>query len=144
MTKVRSLFPLNLLASQPDNDRSCCCKLLPQHLELHPCTPLPVHSEAGYTFPWRTGAQPQHSYILAPQRVQAGDEVVSGSEGAIRPGNSFPLSSIPIGQAIHNVELYPGRGGQMARAAGVSATLITKGAAPCMGSAARSPVEKVS
>ena len=60
---------------------------------------------------------------------------MSGSEGAIRPGNSFPLSSIPIGQAIHNVELYPGRGGQMARAAGVSATLVSKGAASCVGSA---------
>ena len=80
------------------------------------------------------GDREQHSYILAPQRVAPGDTVLSGPTGAIRPGNSFPLASIPLGQQIHNVELYPGRGGQMARAAGVSATLISKGVTKgCLG-----------
>ena len=68
-----------------------------------------------------------HSYILAPQRLAPGDEVTAGQAGAIRPGNCMPLASIPVATQISNVELYPGRGGQLARAAGVAATLISKG-----------------
>src|SRR5437660_6165807 len=58
------------------------------------------------------------SYILAPQRLKAGDKVVSGDKVDIKPGNAMPLRSIPVGTVVHNVEMKPGRGGQIARAAG--------------------------
>src|ERR1043165_102039 len=56
------------------------------------------------------------SYILAPQRLKAGDKVVSGDKVDIKPGNAMPLRSIPVGTVVHNVEMKPGRGGQIARA----------------------------
>ena len=58
------------------------------------------------------------SYILAPQRLQVGDKVISGRQVDIKPGNSMPLSAMPIGTIVHNVELKPGKGGQLARSAG--------------------------
>lgn len=58
------------------------------------------------------------AYILAPQRVKAGDVVVSGLRTDIKPGNAAQLRSIPVGTVVHNVELKPGRGGQIARSAG--------------------------
>ena len=58
------------------------------------------------------------SYILAPQRLAVGDKVESGKDAAIKPGNALPLGSIPVGTIVHNVELQPGRGGQIARSAG--------------------------
>ena len=67
------------------------------------------------------------SYMLAPQNMKPGDAVAFGPGAPIRTGNSLPLSSIPLGAAIHNVELLPGRGGQMARSAGTSCTLISRG-----------------
>ena len=60
----------------------------------------------------------EQSYILAPQRLAAGDTVVSGERVDVKPGNAMPLASIPIGTIVHNVELKPGKGGQIARAAG--------------------------
>lgn len=69
----------------------------------------------------------QYSYILAPQGLGPGDEVRAGPDAPIRPGSTLPLSAIPVGMQIHNVELRPGRGGQLARAAGASATLVKKG-----------------
>lgn len=68
-----------------------------------------------------------HSYVLAPQDVVAGQVLSSGEGAAIRPGNSLPLRAIPIGMQIHNIEMQPGRGGQLARAAGTSCTLVKKG-----------------
>ena len=68
------------------------------------------------------------SYILAPAALAVGDAVRSGPAAAIRPGNALPLINIPVGQAIHNIELKPGAGGQLARAAGTSAVLASKGA----------------
>ncbi|MDR0884207.1 MAG: 50S ribosomal protein L2 [Oscillospiraceae bacterium] len=65
-------------------------------------------------------------YILAPVGLKVGDTVVSGPEADIKPGNALPLANIPTGTLIHNVELYPGRGGQFARGAGVSAQLMAK------------------
>jgi len=65
-------------------------------------------------------------YIIAPLGLQVGDTVVSGETADIRPGNALALKDIPIGTVVHNVELYPGRGGQMARAAGVSVQLLAK------------------
>lgn len=65
-------------------------------------------------------------YILAPVGLKVGDTVVSGSEAEIRPGNSLPISRIPLGTMIHNVELKEGRGGQMVRSAGAAAQLLAK------------------
>jgi len=66
------------------------------------------------------------SYILAPQRLQVGATVMSGPEAEIAVGNCLPLANMPTGTVVHNVELQPGRGGQMARSAGVSIQLMAK------------------
>src|SRR5690349_1065750 len=60
----------------------------------------------------------EQAYILAPQRLQPGDKVVSGERADIKPGNAMPLKNIPVGTIVHNVELKPAGGGQLARAAG--------------------------
>jgi len=65
-------------------------------------------------------------YILAPQGLQVGDMVVSSATADIKPGNAMPLLNIPTGTQVHNVELKPGKGGQMARAAGSYAQLMAK------------------
>ncbi len=64
------------------------------------------------------------SYILAPQRLAPGDKVIAGAQVDVKPGNAMPLSSIPIGTIIHNIELKPGKGGQLARSAGTFAQLV--------------------
>jgi large subunit ribosomal protein L2 len=64
------------------------------------------------------------AYILAPQRLKAGDQVVSGERVDVKPGNAMPLRSIPVGTIVHNVELKQGRGGQMARSAGTYLQLV--------------------
>jgi len=66
------------------------------------------------------------SYILAPQRLKVGDQVVAGARVDIKPGNAMPLSAIPVGTIIHNVELKVGAGGKMARSAGTFAQLVGK------------------
>ncbi|HIR53491.1 MAG TPA: 50S ribosomal protein L2 [Candidatus Onthovicinus excrementipullorum] len=66
------------------------------------------------------------SYILAPEGLKAGDKVESGVSADIKPGNALPLSAIPTGTFVHNVELNPGRGGQLARSAGNAAQLMAK------------------
>ena len=68
------------------------------------------------------------SYILAPQRLQAGDKVVSGERADIKPGNAMQLKNIPVGTIVHNVEMKPGRGGQIARAAGSYVQLVGRDA----------------
>lgn len=65
-------------------------------------------------------------YMLAPNGLQVGDTVVSGPDAPIRTGNALPLEVIPTGSQVHNIELYPGRGGQMVRSAGTSAQLMAK------------------
>lgn len=65
-------------------------------------------------------------YILAPNGLKVGDVVVSGPDADIKPGNALPLINIPTGTFIHNVELYPGKGGQLARSAGNMAQLMAK------------------
>jgi large subunit ribosomal protein L2 len=60
----------------------------------------------------------EQAYILAPQRLAVGDKVEAGKGADIKPGNALPLGSIPVGTIVHNVELQPGRGGQIARSAG--------------------------
>jgi len=66
------------------------------------------------------------AYILAPQRLRAGDSVISGSTVDVKPGNALPLQNIPVGTIIHNVEMKPGKGGQIARSAGTYVQLIGK------------------
>ena len=68
------------------------------------------------------------SYILAPQRVNVGDQVISGEKVDIKPGNAMPMENMPVGTIIHNVEMKPGAGGQIARAAGTYVQLIGKDA----------------
>lgn len=65
-------------------------------------------------------------YILAPLGLKVGDKVMSGANADIRPGNAMPLRNIPLGTTIHNIELYPGKGGQLVRSAGASAQLMAK------------------
>jgi large subunit ribosomal protein L2 len=66
------------------------------------------------------------SYILAPQRLRAGDTVEAGDRADIKPGNAKPLASIPVGTIVHNIEMKPGAGGKIARAAGTYAQLVGK------------------
>src|SRR5436305_7498077 len=68
------------------------------------------------------------SYILAPQRLRAGDKVVSGQRVDIKPGNAMPMAAMPVGTIVHNVELKIAGGGKMARAAGTYAQLVGKDA----------------
>jgi large subunit ribosomal protein L2 len=68
------------------------------------------------------------SYILAPQRLKAGDQVVASARADIKPGNAMPLSAIPVGTIVHNIEMKPGAGGKIARAAGQYAQLVGKDA----------------
>lgn len=71
-------------------------------------------------------ADGEKRYILSPVGLQVGDEILSGSQADIKVGHALELKSMPLGTSIHNVELQPGRGGQMARAAGTSAQLVAK------------------
>jgi len=66
------------------------------------------------------------SYILAPQRLNVGDVVTSGERADIKPGNAMPLKNIPIGTIVHNVEMKPGKGGQIGRSAGAYVQLVGK------------------
>jgi large subunit ribosomal protein L2 len=68
----------------------------------------------------------EKTYILAPQGLKAGDTVIAGAEVEPRVGNCLPLARIPLGMTVHNVELQPGRGGQICRSAGCSATLTAR------------------
>lgn len=65
-------------------------------------------------------------YIIAPVGLSIGDPVVSGTEADIKPGNTLPIRNIPVGTVVHNIELYPGRGAQVCRAAGASAQIMAK------------------
>src|SRR6266567_2190305 len=66
------------------------------------------------------------SYILAPQRLKAGDKIVAGQRVDIKPGNAMPLAAIPVGTIVHNIEMKVGAGGKIARAAGTYAQLVGK------------------
>jgi len=71
-------------------------------------------------------ADGEKRYILAPQGLQVGAQLMAGPEAEIKVGNALPLRNIPLGTMVHNVELYPGRGGQLARSAGTQAQLMAK------------------
>lgn len=66
------------------------------------------------------------AYIIAPQRLKVGDEVIAGARADIKPGNAMPLSAVPVGTIIHNIELKAGAGGKIARSAGTYAQLVGK------------------
>ena len=68
----------------------------------------------------------ERRYILAPVGLGAGDTVVAGAAADIKPGNTLPIANIPVGTVIHNIELYPGKGAQLVRSAGVAAQLMAK------------------
>jgi large subunit ribosomal protein L2 len=69
-------------------------------------------------------ADDELAYILAPQRLKAGDTVVAGAKVDVKPGNAMPLGAMPVGTIVHNVEMKPGKGGQIARSAGTYAQLV--------------------
>ena len=71
-------------------------------------------------------ADGERRYILAPVGLAAGDKVISSEKADIKPGNALPISAIPVGTVIHNIEIYPGKGGQLVRSAGVAAQLMAK------------------
>ncbi|OIK14416.1 50S ribosomal protein L2 [Bacillus sp. MUM 116] len=71
-------------------------------------------------------ADGEKRYILAPKNLQVGMEVMSGPEADIKVGNALPLANIPVGTVVHNIELKPGKGGQLVRAAGTSAQVLGK------------------
>ncbi len=70
----------------------------------------------------------EKAYILAPQRLKAGDKVISASKADIKPGNAMPLKNMPVGTIVHNVELRAGKGGQLVRSAGCYAQVVGKDA----------------
>ena len=71
-------------------------------------------------------ADGEKRYILAPYGVKVGDKLYSGADADIKAGNALPLEAIPVGTMVHNIELQPGKGGQLARAAGMAAQLMAK------------------
>ena len=71
-------------------------------------------------------ADGEKAYILAPAGLKVGMKVMSGAEAEVRPGNCLPLSAIPVGTMVHNIELYPGKGGQLVRSAGNGAQVMAK------------------
>ena len=71
-------------------------------------------------------------YVLAPQGLKVGDTISAGPEAELRTGNALPLANIPTGMQVHNIELQPGRGGQLARGAGTSVQLMAKEGATCL------------
>jgi len=70
----------------------------------------------------------EQAYILAPQRLAVGDSVVSGDKVDVKPGNAMPLSAMPVGTIVHNIEMKPGKGGQIARSAGTYAQYLGRDA----------------
>jgi large subunit ribosomal protein L2 len=99
--RIKDGVPANVVAVEYDPNRNC------RILLLH----------------YVDGAK---SYILAPTGVQVGDLLQSGQGAEVRPGNALPLRYIPVGTNVHNIELKPGGGGQMARSAGTSVRLVAK------------------
>lgn len=66
----------------------------------------------------------ERAYILAPQRLNAGDKIIAAEKADVKPGNAMPLKNMPVGTIIHNIEMKPGKGGQMIRSAGAYAQLV--------------------
>lgn len=86
----------------------------------------------------------EQSYILAPQRLAAGDQVLASEKADIKPGNAMPLRSMPVGTIVHNVEMKPGKGGQLARSAGTYVQLVGRDGAFAILKLTSGEVRKVS
>jgi len=86
----------------------------------------------------------EQSYILAPQRLTAGDQVLASEKADIKPGNAMPLRSMPVGTIVHNVEMKPGKGGQLARSAGTYVQLVGRDGASAILKLTSGEVRKVS
>jgi large subunit ribosomal protein L2 len=71
-------------------------------------------------------ADGERRYILAPKGLRAGTKIISGEDAPIKPGNALPMRAIPVGTTIHNIEMKPGKGGQLVRSAGGSAQLVAR------------------
>ena len=71
-------------------------------------------------------ADGEKAYILAPEGLKVGQQIMNGADAEVRVGNCLPLANIPVGTMIHNIELYPGKGGQLVRSAGNAAQLMAK------------------
>ncbi len=99
--KRQSVAPATVIGIEYDPNRSAYIALL--------------QNEAG-----------EKSYIIAPVGLKDGDVVYTGADADIKPGNTLPIENIPVGTFIHNIELYPGKGAQLVRSAGVAAQLISK------------------
>ena len=99
--KRQSLAPATVIGIEYDPNRSAYIALL--------------QNEAG-----------EKSYIIAPVGLKDGDTVYTGPDADIKPGNTLPIENIPVGTFFHNIELYPGKGAQLVRSAGVAAQLISK------------------
>ena len=99
--KRQSLAPATVIGLEYDPNRSAYIALL--------------QNDAG-----------EKSYIIAPVGLKDGDRVYTGADADIKPGNTLPIENIPVGTFIHNIELYPGKGAQLVRSAGVAAQLISK------------------
>lgn len=84
------------------------------------------------------------SYILAPQRLVAGDQILASEKADIKPGNAMPLKSMPVGTIVHNVEMKPGKGGQLARSAGTYVQLVGRDGAFAILKLTSGEVRKVS
>ena len=74
----------------------------------------------------------EQAYILAPQRLAIGDKIIAGAKVDIKPGNAMPFSGMPIGTIVHNIEMKPGKGGQIARAAGTYAQFVGRDGGYCL------------
>ena len=96
-------------------------KSLTEHIKKHS-----GRNSQGAFIALLTYADGEKRYILAPLDLKVGDKVVAGENVDIKPGNALPLRSIPVGTLIHNVEIKPGKGGQLVRSAGMSAQLMAK------------------
>ena len=99
--KRQSVAPATVIGIEYDPNRSAYIALL--------------QNEAG-----------EKSYIIAPVGLKDGDKVYTGADADIKPGNTLPIENIPVGTFIHNIEIYPGKGAQLVRSAGVAAQLISK------------------
>ncbi len=86
----------------------------------------------------------EQAYILAPQRLSVGDQVIASEKADIKPGNAMPLKSIPIGTIVHNVEMKPGKGGQLARSAGTYIQLVGRDGASAILKLSSGEVRKIS
>ncbi|MCK6619274.1 MAG: 50S ribosomal protein L2 [Calditrichaceae bacterium] len=71
-------------------------------------------------------ADGEKRYIIAPEGLKVGDKVIAGDDVEIHPGNAMPLGKVPLGMAVHNIEIFPGKGGQVARSAGAGVQLMAK------------------